>query len=218
MFWSFNGKQLKQLTRGKFEVINVLGFNTSAKSIIYQSNQNNPIQYSNFSVNVANGKVQLLDNGQGTHYAQLSANGKYLSDRWSSPTTFRQYDLVATTKPAVTKLHADGNPWKDYNVPQITSGTIKAADGQTDLYYRFKAVLAAAHRKTGRRAVVLIDEYDKPLLDVLDCDFYATVNENRIRLEDMHREILKGFYSVFKGTDEHLRFVLLTGNIVKCFV
>ena len=81
----------------------------------------------------------------------------------------------------------------------------------TTLGDRFKGVLAAAHRKTGRRAVVLIDEYDKPLLDVLDCDFYATVNENRIRLEDMHREILKGFYSVFKGTDEHLRFVLLTG-------
>ena len=81
----------------------------------------------------------------------------------------------------------------------------------TTLGDRFKGVLAAAHRKTGRRAVVLIDEYDKPLLDVLDCDFYATVNGNRIRLEDMHREILKGFYSVFKGTDEHLRFVLLTG-------
>ncbi len=76
---------------------------------------------------------------------------------------------------------------------------------------RFAAVLAAAHRKTGRRAVVLIDEYDKPILDVLDSEFYATVDGNRIRFEDMHREILKGFYSVFKGTDEHLRFVLLTG-------
>ncbi|MDD6080591.1 MAG: ATP-binding protein [bacterium] len=76
---------------------------------------------------------------------------------------------------------------------------------------RFKAVLAAAHRKTGRRAVVLIDEYDKPILDVLDSEFYATVDGNRIRFEDMHREILKGFYSVFKGADEHLRFVLLTG-------
>ena len=76
---------------------------------------------------------------------------------------------------------------------------------------RFAAVLAAAHRKTGRRAVVLIDEYDKPILDVLDSEFYATVDGNRIRFEDMHREILKGFYSVFKGADEHLRFVLLTG-------
>ena len=81
----------------------------------------------------------------------------------------------------------------------------------TTLGDRFKGVLAAAHRKTGRRAVVLIDEYDKPILDVLDSEFYATVDGNRIRFEDMHREILKGFYSVFKGADEHLRFVLLTG-------
>lgn len=131
-----SGRQLKQLTKGKYEVINVLGFNTKAKSIVYQSNQNNPIQYSNFSVNVASGKITLLDNGEGTHYATLSANGLYLMDRWSSPKTFRQYDLVATTKPAVTKLHTDGNPWTAYNVPEITSGSIKAADGKTDLYYR----------------------------------------------------------------------------------
>ena len=76
---------------------------------------------------------------------------------------------------------------------------------------RFVAVLAAAHQQTGRRAVVLIDEYDKPILDVLDCDLYTTMDGNRIRFEDMHREILKGFYSVFKEADEHLRFVLLTG-------
>jgi len=50
--------------------------------------------------------------------------------------------------------------------------------------------------------VVLIDEYDKPILDVLDAD---------PALEDRHRNVLKGFYSVFKGADEHLQFVLLTG-------
>lgn len=71
-----------------------------------------------------------------------------------------------------------------------------------DLGGRFIKVLEAAHRKTGRRAVVLIDEYDKPILDVLDI--------NSI-LEDRHRNVLKGFYSVFKGADEHLQFVLLTG-------
>ena len=86
-----------------------------------------------------------------------------------------------------------------------------ASPYQEDLGKRFAYVLKQVHEQTGRRAVVLIDEYDKPLLDVLDCNIYATVNGNRIRLEDMHREILKGFYSVFKGTDEHLRFVLLTG-------
>ena len=71
-----------------------------------------------------------------------------------------------------------------------------------DLGGRFMEVLRAAHEQTGRRAVVLIDEYDKPILDVLDTDS---------GLEDRHRNVLKGFYSVFKLADSHLQFVLLTG-------
>lgn len=67
---------------------------------------------------------------------------------------------------------------------------------------RFICILEAAHQQTGRRAVVLVDEYDKPILDVLDVDS---------GLEEQHRNILKAFYSVFKGADSHLQFVLLTG-------
>ena len=76
---------------------------------------------------------------------------------------------------------------------------------------RFSDLLKAAHQQTGRRAVVLIDEYDKPLLDVLDTGFSTIVDGEKRLLEDHHRNILKGFYSVFKGADEHLQFVLLTG-------
>ena len=71
-----------------------------------------------------------------------------------------------------------------------------------DVGLRFIKVLEAAHQQAGRRAVVLIDEYDKPILDVLDVD---------TDLENQHRNILKAFYSVFKGADSHLQFVLLTG-------
>ncbi|WP_299230217.1 AAA family ATPase, partial [uncultured Bacteroides sp.] len=67
---------------------------------------------------------------------------------------------------------------------------------------RFIKILEAAHLQTGRRAVVLVDEYDKPMLDVLEVD---------TNLEDRHRNVLKAFYSVFKGADKHLQFVLLTG-------
>ena len=76
---------------------------------------------------------------------------------------------------------------------------------------RFKDILKAAHLKTGRRAVVLIDEYDKPLLDVLDTGISTTIDGERRILEDHHRNILKGFYSVFKAADANLQFVLLTG-------
>ena len=80
-------------------------------------------------------------------------------------------------------------------------GLVSDADS-LDLGGRFMEVLRVAHEQTGRRAVVLIDEYDKPILDVLDTES---------GLEDRHRNVLKGFYSVFKVADSHLQFVLLTG-------
>ena len=79
---------------------------------------------------------------------------------------------------------------------------LPAYEGKLDLGDRFVEILQAAHEQTGRRAVVLIDEYDKPILDVLDAD---------PALEERHRNVLKAFYSVFKAADRHLQFVLLTG-------
>ncbi|MDD6748634.1 MAG: ATP-binding protein [bacterium] len=80
-----------------------------------------------------------------------------------------------------------------------------------DLGDRFAYVLEQAHKQTGRRAVVLVDEYDKPILDVLDSGRMTVEDDQEILLEEQHRNILKGFYSVFKGADAHLQFVLLTG-------
>lgn len=65
---------------------------------------------------------------------------------------------------------------------------------------RFRGVLERACQQAGRRVVVLIDEYDKPILDALDTPQEA---ENR--------EVLKGLYSTFKSADASLQFVLLTG-------
>lgn len=65
---------------------------------------------------------------------------------------------------------------------------------------RFRSVLEAAYKQTGKKAVVLIDEYDKPLLDVLG-EEEETINRN----------ILKAFYGTFKAADASLRFVFLTG-------
>ena len=76
---------------------------------------------------------------------------------------------------------------------------------------RFQSVLRYAHNKTGLRAVVLIDEYDKPLLDVMDLDITVKSKYGEVSLEEYNRNILKGFYSVFKEADADLQFVLLTG-------
>ena len=76
---------------------------------------------------------------------------------------------------------------------------------------RFADLLKVAHNKTGLRCVVLIDEYDKPLLDVMGLPETIRKNNVDITLEENHRNILKGFYSTFKLADNDLQFVLLTG-------
>lgn len=131
-----SGKLIRQLTKGSYEVLDVAGFNLKDRSIIYCSNEASPIRYNYYAVSVKNGRHTLLDNGRGTHAGRLSSSGNYLIDRWSAPDTFRRIDLVATSRPRITELHHNDSPWKDYNVPEITAGTIKAADGTTDLYYR----------------------------------------------------------------------------------
>lgn len=66
---------------------------------------------------------------------------------------------------------------------------------------RFTYVIEQAYIRTGKQAVVLIDEYDKLLLQAL-------LDEN---LLDEYRCILKAFYGVLKSVDRYLRFVFLTG-------
>ena len=66
---------------------------------------------------------------------------------------------------------------------------------------RFETIIEAAYRKTGRQVVILVDEYDKPVIDNLD----------RPELHDKMRETLRGFYGVMKSKDAFIRFGFLTG-------
>ena len=65
----------------------------------------------------------------------------------------------------------------------------------------FKELLQEAHRRYGRKVVVLVDEYDKPMLDNID----------DMELAQQMLKRLRGFYSIIKAADEHLHFVMLTG-------
>ena len=130
------GRELRQLTQGRFEVLDVLGFNTKTKSVIIQSNEASPIRYNHYSVSLETGRRTLLDNGRGVHYAKLSESGAFLLDRWSAPDTYRCVDLVSTVKPSQLQLHTAQSPYAGNGLPPVESGTIKAADGQTYLYYR----------------------------------------------------------------------------------
>ncbi len=110
---------------------------------------------------------------------------------------------------APVRLDFGGGDFGDPDgVREETEAQLKAAErlagiepGSARVSIRFRELIAALHERTGRRAVVLVDEYDKPILDALGDRELALAN----------RDFLRSLYGVIKACDEHLRFVFLTG-------
>jgi len=127
---------VRQLTDGEWVVLNVAGFNPKEKAVIIRSNECHPLQADWNSVKIASGKRKMLDGGEGVHNGLLSTGGTYLIDRYSSPKITYKVDLLSTATGKGCNLITANDPWIGFNVPEITSGSIKAADGQTDLFYR----------------------------------------------------------------------------------
>lgn len=72
---------------------------------------------------------------------------------------------------------------------------------EKSLSTRFEGVIARAAQQTGRRVVILVDEYDKPMLQAIEND----------GLQDAYRNTLKAFYGALKSCDKYIRFAFLTG-------
>lgn len=81
---------------------------------------------------------------------------------------------------------------------EIVYGTFKS---EVSLELRFKGIVERAAKKTGKRVVILVDEYDKPMLQAINND----------KLQDEYRATLKAFYSVLKTQDKYIKFAFLTG-------
>jgi len=74
-------------------------------------------------------------------------------------------------------------------------------DDESSLSERFQNLLARAYERTSLRCVVLIDEYDKPLMDAIE----------NSELQEHNRDVFKGFFSVLKSCDEFIQFIFITG-------
>ena len=132
-----NGKELKQITKGEWVVMEVLGFNKKQKSIIFKANKEHPLHHRLYSVSMT-GTIQQLETVDGVHNGLLSPSGNFLIDRFTTPTRPRVIDVVDITRktPQHTNLLEAEDPWTGYQQPIFECGSIKAADGVTDLYYR----------------------------------------------------------------------------------
>ena len=108
-------------------------------------------------------------------------------------------------------LHLDLNTEK-YATPntltdvlnEILTGWEKeygANEVEIGLGRRFQGIIRRAYEKTGKQVVILVDEYDKPILQAI----------GNVELQDAYRATLKGFYGALKSCDQYIKFAFLTG-------
>ncbi|MDE0026029.1 MAG: AAA family ATPase [Spirochaetaceae bacterium] len=109
----------------------------------------------------------------------------------------------------VVRLDFAGGSFKDPGYLQINLAAqldgMEVATGVSPRYdtppERFGYLIRSLHERSGQRVAVLVDEYDKPILDALETPEIARAN----------RDYLRGLYAVIKANDAHVRFTFVTG-------
>ena len=130
------GRELGQLTSGKWVVKELVGFCPATKSAIIITKEAGDLQRNIYRLDLKTKKRTLLDNGRGCHSAKLSPDGRYLIDTWQEPTLPRACAVTDTKTGKQTMLRTAKDPWEGWYQPIFEQGTVLAADGQTTLYWR----------------------------------------------------------------------------------
>lgn len=135
--YSTDGKLQRQLTKGSWEITDWQGYDAAGKHAFYSGTADSPLERHTYTVELSGGEPRKLTQGTGTHATQLSDDGRWLLDNFSStvtPRTIRVVD-VAAAKAKRLLLQAP-DPTAPFALGEMKLFPIKAADGQTDLYCR----------------------------------------------------------------------------------
>lgn len=132
--YNLDGTLVRQVTHGDYEVEGFIQFDKKGDNIFVYANKDNLAGCGAYRVNLKSGKMDALTPAEGTHKVVIGE--KTLVDMWSSVYTPQRTDIRDMKGNIVQTLYVCENPLKDYAMPTFKLGTIKAADGTTDLFYR----------------------------------------------------------------------------------
>lgn len=131
-----DGNFIKQLTSGQWIVKDIKGFDADGKNLYYTATKESPLQVNLYKVNLRSGKSERITKADGTHTVTLSESGKYVIDNYTAHDVPRVINLMSTSgKGKTINLLTSKDPYDGMEVPTVEAGTIKAADGKTDLWW-----------------------------------------------------------------------------------
>ena len=161
--YNLDGTLVKQVTQGEYEVEGFIQFDKKGENIFIYANKDNLAGRGAYKVNIKKGTMTALTPAEGTHSVVIGE--KILIDAWASVNTPAQADLRDMNGKLIKTFYTSKNPLEDYAMPDITLGTIKAADGKTDLYYRLitpPGVLTSSYLDVRKKYPTLVYVYGGP--------------------------------------------------------
>ena len=170
--YDFNGKLIKQLTSGNWEVLDLLRI-TPAGDVLFNANINNPIETHLCRVSIQSGKISKITSVEGTHKSLISSNGRYALDTYSSLSNPGKTDLLLVNGKLVRNLFAAENPLNDYKLGEVSISTLLANDGKTLLYYQ---MIKPVNFDSARKYPVLVYVYGGPHLQLVTNNWPGTEN------------------------------------------
>ena len=169
--YNLDGTLVKQVTKGEYEVEGFIQFDKKGENIFIYANKDNLAGRDAYRVNLKSGTMWRITHSfnpdhMGTHSVVLNEDGTCLIDVFSSVEVpaHANYSTLKYKKNGVVlssgkSLYLAENPLKEYAMPGIELGTIKAADGKTDLYYR---LITPPNMEPGKKYPTLVYVYGGP--------------------------------------------------------
>jgi dipeptidyl-peptidase-4 len=133
--YNTNGKMLRQLTSGNWNVMQLEGFDESGDYAYYTSTAISPLQRDLYSVKLSNGSIKRKTSGSGTHRVSLAADGNYFINQFTNYETPLMVSVVNTNNGQSFEIHSSGDPLKEYKLGAKKHLVLKDYDGG-DLYAR----------------------------------------------------------------------------------
>lgn len=168
--YNTEGKLLNQITRGQWEVVDFLGFADKGKTVLFTSTEHSPIDRVIARASLDGKSHKLLTGDGGWHQPTLSPDGKWLLDNHQSLKETLENRLVSSATGKHQLIYRSVDPEADYARPEITFGTIKAADGKTDLYYR---LLKPLNFDPAKKYPTIVYVYNGPHAQLVQNRFHA---------------------------------------------
>ena len=161
--YNTSGKLIKQLTKFNFPITKIVGFDKKGQNVFVAATGKDGRNSHFFKINLNSGKHIQITKKNGTHSVQLSSDGTYLLDNFTSLTVPREIDIIEVKTRKVNTVFKADNPLAAYKIGTTEFVTLKSKDG-FDLYGR---MIKPVDFDSTKKYPVLVYVYGGPMVQLI---------------------------------------------------